>query len=71
MEICGRYHHWMPIILYFMKRDLFFLWCTHFLSKKDPYATQMWESTDRQFTDYISFMSYDKASWLTEVSKVL
>ena len=30
MEICGRFHHWMPIILYFMKRDLFFLWCTHF-----------------------------------------
>jgi hypothetical protein len=26
MEICGRYHHWMPIIVYFMKRDLFFLW---------------------------------------------
>jgi heme/copper-type cytochrome/quinol oxidase subunit 2 len=25
MEICGRYHHWMPIVVYFMKRDLFFL----------------------------------------------
>jgi heme/copper-type cytochrome/quinol oxidase subunit 2 len=24
MEICGRYHHWMPIVVYFMKRDLFF-----------------------------------------------
>jgi hypothetical protein len=31
MEICGRFHHWMPIILYFMKRDLFFLWCSHFM----------------------------------------
>ena len=31
MEICGRYHHWMPIIIYFMKRDLFFLWCSHFV----------------------------------------
>jgi hypothetical protein len=31
MEICGRFHHWMPIIVYFMKRDLFFLWCTHFI----------------------------------------
>ena len=30
MEICGRFHHWMPIIVYFLKRDLFFLWCTHF-----------------------------------------
>lgn len=31
MEICGRYHHWMPIVVFFMKRDLFFLWCTHFI----------------------------------------
>lgn len=35
MEICGRYHHWMPIIVYFMKRDLFFLWCTHFVLSND------------------------------------
>lgn len=31
MEICGRYHHWMPIVVYFMKRDMFVLWCTHFV----------------------------------------
>jgi hypothetical protein len=24
MEICGRFHHWMPIIVFFIKRDLFF-----------------------------------------------
>ena len=30
-EICGRYHHWMPIVVYFMKPDLFVLWCTHFV----------------------------------------
>ena len=36
MEICGRFHHWMPIILYFMKRDLFFLWCTHFQHFDQP-----------------------------------
>lgn len=69
MEICGRYHHWMPIIIYFMKRDMFFLWCTHFLSKKDPYATKYWEANDRQFADYINFVSYNKSSWLTELSK--
>jgi heme/copper-type cytochrome/quinol oxidase subunit 2 len=67
MEICGRYHHWMPIIIYFMKRDLFFLWCTHFLSKKDPYATKYWEANDRQFADYLNFVSYNKSSWLTEL----
>jgi heme/copper-type cytochrome/quinol oxidase subunit 2 len=24
MEICGRFHHWMPIIVFFLKRDFFF-----------------------------------------------
>ena len=32
MEICGRFHHWMPIVVYFMKRDLFILWCSHFVA---------------------------------------
>lgn len=31
MEICGRFHHWMPIVLYIMKRDTFFIWTTHFI----------------------------------------
>ena len=67
MEICGRYHHWMPIIVYFMKRDLFFLWCTHFGSRKDQKL--LWDTDDRQFSDYLKFVSYDRASWLTELSK--
>lgn len=67
MEICGRYHHWMPIIVYFMKRDLFFLWCTHFMNKND--LTTTWQINDRQFTDYIRFVSYDKTAWLTELGR--
>jgi heme/copper-type cytochrome/quinol oxidase subunit 2 len=67
MEICGRYHHWMPIVVYFMKRDLFFLWCTHFVFKSN--AADIWDITDRQYSDFIRFASYDKASWLAEVSK--
>ena len=67
MEICGRYHHWMPIIVYFMKRDLFFLWCTHFMSTTG--INDMWDINDRQFTDYIRFASYDKNTWLTELSQ--
>lgn len=31
MEICGRFHHWMPIVVYFIRRDLFCVWCTHFI----------------------------------------
>lgn len=65
-EICGRYHHWMPIICYFMKRDLFFLWCTHFIFKESPRECN--NSSARQFNDYIRFASYDKSSWLSEIS---
>jgi heme/copper-type cytochrome/quinol oxidase subunit 2 len=68
-EICGRYHHWMPIVAYFMKRDLFFLWCTHFVfnSSQDNGLS----STDRHFSDDLRLVSYDKSSWLTEVSEQL
>ena len=64
MEICGRYHHWMPIVVYFMRRDLFFLWCTHFIFNTS--LTKTWDINDRQYSDYIRFVSYDKASWLNE-----
>lgn len=66
-EICGRYHHWMPIVVYFMKRDLFFLWCTHFMFNTNTNGT--WEGNDKQFNDYVKFASYDKATWLSEVSQ--
>lgn len=65
MEICGRYHHWMPIVVYFMKRDLFFLWCTHFVFQSG--ANNMWTINDRQNTNYARVVSYDKATWLTEL----
>lgn len=64
MEICGRYHHWMPIIVYFMKRDLFFLWCTHFVFLSG--SNNMWTINDRQYTDYVRVATYDKASWVSE-----
>lgn len=66
-EICGRYHHWMPIVVYFMKRDLFFLWCTHFMFKNSNNGLS--SNSDRQFNDYVRFASHDKASWLSEISR--
>ena len=61
MEICGRFHHWMPIIVYFMKRDLFFLWCTHFihLSPKDFSLT----ANSREFTPRVRKVSFS-GNWL-------
>jgi heme/copper-type cytochrome/quinol oxidase subunit 2 len=66
MEICGRYHHWMPIVVYFMKRDLFFLWCTHFVFLTG--SNNIWNINDRAYTDYVKTVSFDKYSWLSELS---
>ena len=66
MEICGRYHHWMPIVVYFMKRDLFFLWCTHFVFLTG--SNNMWSINDRQYVDYVKTVSFDKYSWLSELN---
>jgi heme/copper-type cytochrome/quinol oxidase subunit 2 len=64
MEVCGRYHHWMPIVVYFMKRDLFFLWCTHFVFLSG--ANNLWTINDRQYTNYLKLVSYDKTNWIKE-----
>ena len=37
MEICGRFHHWMPIVVYFVKRDIFLMWCIHFVFNDKTY----------------------------------
>ena len=65
MEICGRYHHWMPIVVYFMKRDLFFLWCTHFvfLSSTDNNLNM----NDKQFINLTKTVSVDKNTWISEL----
>ena len=31
MEVCGRYHHWMPILVHVTHKDLFVEWCLVFL----------------------------------------
>ena len=69
MEICGRYHHWMPIVVYFMKRDLFFLWCTHFMHYSD--AENSFNMTDKQLVDYLRLVSFDKTSWVNEINKYI
>jgi heme/copper-type cytochrome/quinol oxidase subunit 2 len=69
MEICGRFHHWMPIIVYFMKRDLFFLWCTHFMhySSNDNTFT----APTKDLVDYSKPVSYNKLTWSKESLNIL
>ncbi len=31
MEVCGRYHHWMPIMVYVVHKDIFLSWCLAYL----------------------------------------
>lgn len=64
MEICGRFHHWMPIIVFFIKRDLFFLWCTHFMhySLND----NSFNIPNKDLTDYSRFVSHNKLTWSKE-----
>jgi heme/copper-type cytochrome/quinol oxidase subunit 2 len=61
MEICGRFHHWMPIIVYFMKRDMFFLWCTHFVhfSTND----MNFSTLDKEFSSKIKQVSFS-GNWI-------
>jgi heme/copper-type cytochrome/quinol oxidase subunit 2 len=61
MEICGRYHHWMPIIVYFMKRDLFLLWCIHFIFLRDNHNAM--GVADRFYADFSETVSSDYTTW--------
>jgi heme/copper-type cytochrome/quinol oxidase subunit 2 len=31
MEVCGRYHHWMPILVHVTHKDIFLSWCVAYL----------------------------------------
>ena len=64
-EICGRYHHWMPIVVYFMKRDIFFLWCTHFIFNNT--SNRSMETVDSHFSNDYKNIATDKSVWLTEL----
>lgn len=65
MEVCGRYHHWMPIVVYFMKKDLFFLWCSHFVFFNS--STSTFALNSRQHESNLGLVTHDKFSWLTEM----
>jgi heme/copper-type cytochrome/quinol oxidase subunit 2 len=69
MEICGRYHHWMPIVVYFMKRDLFLLWCIHFVSSNKKNNSINSLSTVRNNNDNVYSVSYPTSSWIKELKK--
>lgn len=62
MEICGRFHHWMPIVVYFMKRDLFILWCTHFVLKNKSMG-KLDQGSDKNNIDFLPVVSFENNKW--------
>jgi heme/copper-type cytochrome/quinol oxidase subunit 2 len=38
MEVCGRYHHWMPILVRVVHRDVFLSWCLTYIRLLAPRA---------------------------------
>jgi heme/copper-type cytochrome/quinol oxidase subunit 2 len=66
MEVCGRYHHWMPIVVYFMKRDIFLLWCAHFIFLKAD--NDVLELLEQHTSDYVRTVSHDSENWAIELN---
>jgi hypothetical protein len=62
MEICGRFHHWMPIVVYFIRRDLFCLWCVHFIYKNSQTNGTL-HTFDGAYKDSFSGISYSDKLW--------
>lgn len=65
-EICGRYHHWMPIVVKFETPDNFAIWVTHFVSA--PIANETWDISDRRFVNLLRSASYDRSYWLNNLA---
>lgn len=66
MEICGRFHHWMPIVVYFIRRDLFCVWCVHFVFKNRQFNSLL-QSADSAYFDSTPSISMDWSSWSYEL----
>ena len=56
----------MPIIVYFMKRDLFFLWCAHFIHYSD--IENSFSMLNGAFYAPSPVASFDYSSWVSEVN---
>lgn len=41
MEVCGRYHHWMPILIHVVHKDIFLSWCLTYLKLLDARAQEL------------------------------
>lgn len=64
MEVCGRYHHWMPLLVHVVHKDLFLGWCLAYLKLVESRA----QSNARAIS---ALVSTDLLSLDATLSKVL
>lgn len=50
MEVCGRYHHWMPILIRVVHRDVFLSWCLTYLRALNSRSVIGFRSTTTAIT---------------------
>lgn len=67
MEICGRFHHWMPIVVYFLRRDLFCMWCIHFVFNSKQ-VNNLYQGFDQNNLNYYPSVSAPLDSWSYELN---
>lgn len=70
MEVCGRYHHWMPILVRIVHRDAFLSWCLTYLrtlnsrsvstvkSAQLTGATLRWLQDTENLAEYEAMLTY-------------
>lgn len=61
MEVCGRYHHWMPILVRVVHKDVFLSWCLAYLrlilSKAEGSGLVVSLATIRELTELCAQLS--------------
>ena len=69
LEICGR-SHWLPTtVVYFMKKDLFFLCCIHFIHF--PRNDSPSSTFDKEYPSKLKPGSLDPELWVLDAIKFL
>lgn len=57
MEVCGRYHHWMPILVNVVHKDIFLAWCLTYIKQLD--ARSLSNSKALQTVTSIDFLNLE------------
>lgn len=65
MEVCGRYHHWMPILIRIVHRDTFLSWCLIYLRTLNNRALS--DTQSKQAFATLAQFFYDNSDYETQL----